>query len=353
MGEILGLGLTHFPPMTGLDAQLPGFLERLLKNPKIPESAKDPKSWPKLMQEEWADDRGVAASAEHRRRLVEATRATRRALDEFEPDFVVMWGDDQYENFREDIIPPFCVFALGEVACQPFNEQNERRQVNVWNEPKDKTFLVKGHRHGAKHLVTALMNEGFDMSYAYVPKFDLGLARAFINTLLYLDYDRDKGWPYPLVPFHVNCYGSNVIRAQGVAAHLAPGEVAEADPPGPTPARCFDLGAAVARAIKASRWRVALIASSSWSHAFLTEKTNYILPDMEADRRNFEHLKAARLTEWRKLTTAEIEGSGQHEFLNWVVLAGAMNELGMKPQIVDWIETYVFNSNKCFAIFKG
>jgi aromatic ring-opening dioxygenase LigB subunit len=156
-----------------------------------------------------------------------------------------------------------------------------------------------------------------------------------------------------LVPFHVNCYGSNVIRAQGVAGHLAPGEVAEADPPGPTPARCFDLGAVVARAIKASPWRVALVASSSWSHAFLTEKTNYILPDMEADRRNFEQLKAGRLSEWRKLTTADIESSGQHEFLNWVVLAGAMHELGMKPQIVDWIETYIFNSNKCFAIFNS
>jgi hypothetical protein len=353
MGDVLGLGLTHFPPMTGPDVQLPGFLERLLKNPKIPQAAKDPKSWPKLMQDEWGGDRGLKASTEHRRRIVEATQATRRALDDFNPDFVVMWGDDQYENFREDIVPPFCVFALGEVANHPFDEHNERRQVNVWNEPKDKTFVVNGHRRGAKHLVTALMEEGFDMPYAYTLKHEQGLARAFINTLLYLDYDRDKGWPYPLVPFHVNCYGSNVIRAQGVAGHLAPGEVAEADPPGPTPARCFDLGAVVARAIKASPWRVALVASSSWSHAFLTEKTNYLLPDMEADRRNFEQLKAGRLSEWRKLTTADIESSGQHEFLNWVVLAGAMHELGMKPQIVDWIETYIFNSNKCFAIFNS
>ena len=22
-----------------------------------------------------------------------------------------MWGDDQYENFREDIIPPYCISA--------------------------------------------------------------------------------------------------------------------------------------------------------------------------------------------------------------------------------------------------
>jgi hypothetical protein len=352
MGEILGLGLTHFPPMTGDDAQLPGFLERLLKNPKIPDSAKDPKNWPPLMREEWGADRGLAASTEHRRRIVAASRATRQALDAFKPDFVVMWGDDQYENFREDIVPPFCVLAYGSVECRPFAEPNERRRTNVWNEPADKVFRIPGHRAGAKYLTTALMNDGFDVCYAYRPKFELGLARAFINTILYMDYDRTLGWDYPLVPFHVNCYGSNVIRAQGVAAHLAPGEVAEPDPPGPTPARCFDLGASVARAAKASPWRVALVASSSWSHAFLTEKTNYVLPDMDSDRLHFAQLRDNNLAEWRKLTTEGIEGSGQHEFLNWVALAGAMHELGMKAEIVDWIETYIFNSNKCFAVFK-
>jgi len=29
-----------------------------------------------------------------------------------------------------------------------------------------------------------------------------------------------------------------------------------------------------------------------------------------------------------------------------------MEELGRKPEIVDDIETYVFNSDKCLALFK-
>ncbi len=37
--------------------------------------------------------------------------------------------------------------------------------------------------------------------------------------------------------------------------------------------------------------------------------------------------------------------------LNWVCLAGAMAELGYKAEIVDYVETYVFNSSKCFALF--
>ena len=30
------------------------------------------------------------------------------------PDFVLMFGDDQYENFKEDLLPPFCVYAFDE-----------------------------------------------------------------------------------------------------------------------------------------------------------------------------------------------------------------------------------------------
>ena len=38
-------------------------------------------------------------------------RAIRKILDDFNPDLVLMWGDDQYENFREDIVPAFCLLG--------------------------------------------------------------------------------------------------------------------------------------------------------------------------------------------------------------------------------------------------
>ena len=43
--------------------------------------------------------------------------------------------------------------------------------------------------------------------------------------------------------------------------------------------------------------------------------------------------------------------AGQHELLNWIVLAGAMCELGKNAAILDYVESYVMNSNKCFAVF--
>lgn len=351
MSEILGLGVTHFPPLMLPDDQMAMFLERILASDKVPAASKDPATWPALMREEWGQDRGRSAAREHRRRLVEAMRAIRRELDAFRPDFVLVWGDDQYENFREDMIPPFCVFALGAVDCRPFTRMKPAGPGNVWGEPADTVFRVRGHRAGAKHITERLMGDGFDIAYAYVARYELGLAKAFINTILYLDYDR-HGWDYPVVPVHVNCYGRAVIRNQGLTAHLAPGEVPEPDPPGPTPARCFDVGASVARGLRESPWRVALIASSSWSHAFLTEKTNWVMPDRESDRARFEELRSGRFHEWRNLTSEQVEDAGEHEFLNWICLAGAMQELGRKAEIVDYVESYVFNSNKCFAIFR-
>jgi hypothetical protein len=126
----------------------------------------------------------------------------------------------------------------------------------------------------------------------------------------------------------------------------------ELDPPGPSPERCMELGAAVARIAARSPWRIALIASSSWSHAFLVPKNYFIHPDMEADRWMFEQLKASNYDALRRRTVQDIEESGQQEVLNWFCLAGAMEELGRSPDYIDLAETHIFNSNKCFAVYR-
>ena len=173
-----------------------------------------------------------------------------------------------------------------------------------------------------------------------------------MNTLLYLDYDR-KGFDYPVIPFSVNCYGSNVIRNRGGAITQQINGVDMAlDPPGPSPKRCMELGAATARALQASPWRVALIASSSWSHAFLTPKNWWLYCDVESDLARFEELKAGNYEAWRGISNAQIEDAGQQEMLNWMCLAGAMQELDRKPEIVEFLQTYVFNSSKCLAVMK-
>jgi hypothetical protein len=241
MAEILGLGVTHYPGLMYPDAQMSVFLQRTLESRRVPEARKDPASWPEPMRREWSTDQGTAAAAEHRRRCVEAFRAVRKELDAFAPDFVVIWGDDQYENFREEIVPPFCVYATPELECRPFARKRAfTMPENVWGEPSETVFTLKGHPAGARYLAGELITAHVDMPYAYTTRYEFGLAHAFINTVLYLDWDR-TGFPYPVVPFHVNCYGSVVIQRRGGGADpVSP----EPDPPGPPPARCFDVGAA-------------------------------------------------------------------------------------------------------------
>ena len=76
-------------------------------------------------------------------------------------------------------------------------------------------------------------------------------------------------------------------------------------------------------------------------------------PDIESDRAFYESLKSGNYSKWRDTTLSEIEDSGQQEMLNWFCLAGAMAELNRKPTWTEYLETYIFNSNKCFAIFKS
>jgi len=280
MAEILGLGITHYPPLSLPDTEMSGILRWTLDDPAIPASAKDPANWPAAMRAEWSDDFGARAAAAHRAALVAGLERVRARLDEFKPDVVLIWGDDQYENFREDVIPPFCVFAYDAIEHRPWEHSPWQ---NVWDEPKDTTFTYKGNRQAAKALVTGLIEEGFDLSYAYVPLHH-PLGHAFANTLLFLDYDR-QGLPYPVIPFQVNCYGRRVIAQHGSMAALGTlTDEERLDPPSPAPWRCFDLGRAAARVFAKSPWRVALVASSSWSHAFLTPKNHLLYPDVTADR---------------------------------------------------------------------
>ena len=72
-----------------------------------------------------------------------------------------------------------------------------------------------------------------------------------------------------------------------------------ADPPSPSLKRCFDMGAATARILHDSPWRVAVLASSSWSHAFLCDKTYRLAPDVASDRLLYQAMQDGDFEYWR------------------------------------------------------
>jgi hypothetical protein len=369
MGEILGLGMSHFPGMRRTLEGAPG-PNNGMRRPDVPDEWKDRANWPPKMLEQLADDQGAAHAQWHHNKFIENCRKLRQRLDEFNPDFVLVWGDDQYENFKEDIVPAFCVLAYDDLDIHPYvpegdrldpkrltstigRQQGERLPPNPWNETEETVITVKGKREAAKYLAKGLIENKIDVGYSYEPLHHAGLAHAFLNTVMFLDWDR-KGFDYPVVSMQVNCYGSHVIANRGGPYPIGKIDMTEAeiDPPGPTPERCMEVGAATVRVLKESPWRVAVIASSSWSHAFLTPKHHLLYPDVAADRAMFEMLRAGDYEAWRRTPLAQMEDCGQQEMLNWMCLAGAMAELGRKPDESDFLETYIFNAPKCFAIFR-
>ncbi|HEX3614767.1 MAG TPA: hypothetical protein VHU88_23970 [Sporichthyaceae bacterium] len=346
MAEVLGLGVTHYPPLMGQDDKMSWVLDWTLQDPDMPAQLRDPAAWPEPMRAEYGTDRGHSSAAAHRAQCLDGFREVRAALDEFSPDVVLIWGDDQYENFREDVIPPFALLGYGDVTATPWATVPYQ---NVWDEPAETEFKVRGAPEAGRWFAEALLADDIDMAYAYQPLHHPSLPHSFLNALLLLDYDR-TGLSYPVLPMAINCYGRRVISFHGGRSRFAD-RAKPFDPPSPSPRRCVDVGAAVARAALASPWRVALLASSSWSHAFLTDHTYRLYPDIAADRRLYEALVAGDTATWRACTLADVEHAGQQEVLNWFCLAGAMGELGVTPTWSSLVETHVFNSNKAFAVY--
>ncbi len=339
MGEILGIGCSHGPGILGPPETLTEiYLKFNLKSELTPEHLKDPRNWPAQMREEWGDDEGLAFSRAYQAKLQPAYRKARTAIDEFKPDFVLIFGDDQYEVFQEDLLPPFAIFAVDEVVCGGQRGDG-------------KAFTMKGHREAGNHIAASLIRSGFDVGCSWRLRNREDYGHAFTSTIQYLDQE-EKGFNHPVIPFSINCYG-RYMRIPGPNRAPIRGRVLVDDedppPPSPMPWRTYDLGKEVARIIRESPYRAVIIGSSSWSHASLTAKNNFLWPDIEADHKRFAELESGEFTRWRDLTPEEIVDAGQLEILNWIALAGAME--GRKPEILTFAESYITNSEKTVCLF--
>lgn len=357
MAETMGIGMFHGPqPGLSDESMADVYFRRNLANPDTPAELKNPANWPPGLQKEWGDDEGLSAARAHREEAIEGCRRARALIDEFDPDVVVVFADDQYENFREDVLPPFCVYALDEFALGGFDRHvpggsgPSSFAVPLEREPLQET--VTGSRRIGTELANELVLSDFDVACSWKLHHLSQLGHAFSHSVDYLDWDR-RGFPYCLIPFHVSCYGAD-LKVPAPGTRIVPGrriEGVELPPPAsPTPRRCYDLGRRVGEILQAGPHRAVIIGSSSWSHASLTPMHGYLWGDVESDRRHLEQLVANRFARWRDIPATEMRASGQHEMLNWVCLAGAME--GRQAEVLSYAETYIFNSSKCVAAFR-
>src|SRR5207302_3764735 len=150
MSEILGVGCTHRPLMLRPNEDWTFMMRAALDDPAMPEEMKNPAAWPAPLREELGNDWGASAAARGREVYRAHFAEARRVIDEFNPDVVIMWGDDQYENFKEDIVPPFAVLAYDDQELQPW--AHRRSPWNPWDEPSDTKMRVRGLGGAGKYL---------------------------------------------------------------------------------------------------------------------------------------------------------------------------------------------------------
>jgi hypothetical protein len=140
VAEILGLGTTDQPYMRVSDEMLSNPLKGALKSQRLSEAEKDPASWPAPMREQWGDDQGARAGRAARSRQVEQFRKLTAALDDFNPDFILIWSKDGRESLKDFAIPQFWVQAHAAVDYKPYTSLG--RKENVFGEDGDQIVTL-------------------------------------------------------------------------------------------------------------------------------------------------------------------------------------------------------------------
>jgi aromatic ring-opening dioxygenase catalytic subunit (LigB family) len=214
-------------------------------------------------------------------RMAERLRAAR-------PEVIVGIANDHLLNFRLDNIPDWCV---GTAARWHGPAEWFRDWVNVPD------YEVAGHPELARTIVRDCARKGINLAFSDRLEFD-------DNWSVPLNF-LTPGHDVPLVPIHMNC----VV------------------PPLPAPARCLDLGRALAEVIRAwpGKARVAIMATGGLSHDPGGPK--YFAVDEAFDRWFLDLLAqgdSARVL--REVTVERMIAAGDGgtvELLAWLVALGA------------------------------
>ena len=194
------------------------------------------------------------------------------------PDAICVVAGDHIEGFFLDAVPAFAIH-VGESASAAFGRYR-------YTFPVDEPL--------ARAILEEAIARDFDLLYTQ----DVRLDYAFFVPLHFVMPEPAR----PIVPLYVNVYL----------------------PPQPTPRRCYAWGRALRAILDARPERVALLASGGMSHFPGTDR--YASPDYDFDRRLLGALAEGRGGEAARLTSADLDRSGNVELRTWITLLGAVGD---------------------------
>lgn len=235
-----------------------------------------------------------------------AVRDLSDAVQKAKPDVVVIFGDDQHEQFYDDNMPTFAIYHGKSVPVVKHTGRNQ----SAWKLAEEESWAETAQEYPAgqalaDHLIKSLILDEFDIARCNRLRAEIGVGHAFCFF-----YRRIlPGGAIPIVPVMVNTYYP---------------------PNQPTPKRCYALGQAVRRAIESwdGNQRVAVLASGGLSH---------IIMDEDLDHITIAALKSKDREGLYRLPREKLIG-GTSEILNWVALAGVVEPMELRQ--IDYFPGY-------------
>lgn len=289
-----------------------------------------------------------ADNAEKHRRVGEAYEHLADVFEQARPDVVVVFGDDQDEQFDSTNHPAFAVY-VGEsfngykaVAYEgtrnprPLKPKTDEHWAHVETRPELAKWVLRG-----------LFDDGFDPAFmTSLPDENFGMGHAFMRPQLKLTRGR---FDVPMVPVLVN----------GLY------------PPQPSAARCVAAARSIRRSIEA--WpqdlRVVVLGSGGLWHtpgarqAYLDEAFDEAI--LGAVRSGDADAMAAYFDAWHapsdksdlqcfdafkgKTGMAGGIGSGSGEVRNWIMAAAVADRPGV---VVDYVPVYASPCGMGFAYWN-
>lgn len=275
-----------------------------------------------------------APPAEVQERIRTSVAAIREYLLAADPDVIVAFLDDHFDNLSRNLMPPL---ALGVADRHIGPPAHYFGMLGM-----DETLEVPSSRPFAECLLRELVTEGFDIARVGETEYCQNLM-----VPLHLVWPENQ---FPVVPVYINVFS----------------------PPLVSPARAFELGRSIRRIVEERPERVVFLATGGLSHwppfwnenspeddellqrmkRFQTEgrhvlvedpdlfddfgryeiemaaKSDHLLVSEEWDRRflqAFSEGDSGYLTALTVDKIAQDAGPGGNEVLNWIALMGAMD----------------------------
>ena len=233
----------------------------------------------------------------------------RDQIEAFKPDVLLVVGDDQAEVFTKADMPTFCLFTCGDV--------HGSINIGLIGEPEEENHVTLRCASGlALDLLNDLNRHGFEISETKelkpLGRPKRGLGHAFTRPTVKVTPRLNV----PIIPFHVNCYY----------------------PPMPSARQCYELGGAIALALKDRPEKVAIMASGGLSHDPRGPRAGWI--DTPLDLWVLEQLRSGNSEALCQLFEFDSDTlrSGTGEIRSWIVVAGACR--GARATIVDYIPAH-------------